>query len=274
MKAAQARSRAALKRHYDIEIALAARLRQAGKAERKDLYRSLYNQLFISVPDHPQLTMLTNHQQAERETARQLGIIRPFLTPSSVVLEVGAGACHLSAELAKHVQQVYAVDVSDEISGKATLPNNCHLILSDGASIPVDPGSIDIAYSNQLMEHLHPDDALEQLHHIYEALRPDGTYICITPNRLCGPHDVSRTFDEVPRGFHLREYDNRDLSALFRQVGFRRLRIMLSYERNVLPWSVPISPILGFERLLQAVPRRISLRAGLVLMAAKFIGIK
>jgi len=274
MKVAEARSRAALKRHYDIETALAAELRQAGKAERKDLYRSLYNQLFMSVPDHPQLTMLTNPQAAERETARQLGILRPFLTPSSIVLEVGAGACHLSVELAKHVQQVYAVDVSDEISGKATLPNNCHLILSDGTSIPVDPGSIDIAYSNQLMEHLHPDDALEQLHHIYDALRPSGMYICITPNRLCGPHDVSRTFDDVPRGFHLREYDNRDLSALFRQVGFRRLRIMLSYERNVLPWSVPISPILGFERLLQTVPRRILLRAGLVLMAAKFIGIK
>jgi SAM-dependent methyltransferase len=274
MKAAQARSRAELKRHYDIECALAAQLRQAGKAERKDLYRSLYNQLFVSVPDHPQLTMLTNPRAAKRETARQLGIIRPFLTPSSTVLEVGAGACHLSVELAKQVQQVYAVDVSDEISGKTKLPHNCRLILSDGTSIPVDPGSIDVAYSNQLMEHLHPDDALKQLYHIYDALRPGGMYICITPNRLCGPHDVSRTFDDTPRGFHLREYDNRDLAALFRQVGFQRSRAMLSYERIVLPWTVPISPILGFERLLQAVPRSILHRAGLMLIAVKFIGIK
>ena len=110
-----------------------------------------------------------------------------------------------ASELAKYVQRVYAIDVSDEISGKTKLPHNCNLILSDGTSIPVDPGSVDIAYSNQLMEHLHPDDAVEQLYHIHEALKPGGMYICITPNRLCGPHDISRSFDDTPRGFHLRE---------------------------------------------------------------------
>ena len=47
MKVVQARSRADLTRHYEIECALAAQLRKAGKAERKDLYRSLYNQLFF-----------------------------------------------------------------------------------------------------------------------------------------------------------------------------------------------------------------------------------
>jgi hypothetical protein len=99
MKVAQARSRAELKRHYDIECALAAQLRQAVKAERKDLYRSLYNQRFVSVSDHPQLTMLTNPQAPELETARQLGIIRPFLTPSSIVLEVGR--CNLAPRYQK-----------------------------------------------------------------------------------------------------------------------------------------------------------------------------
>jgi SAM-dependent methyltransferase len=274
MKVVQARSRADLRRHYDIECVLAAQLRQADKAERKDLYRSLYNQLFLSVPDHPQLAMPTDRQAVHRETVRQLGIIRPFLTPSSTVLEIGAGACHLSIELAKQVRQVYAIDVSDEITGEATLPHNCSLILSDGTSVPIDPSSIDVAYSNQLMEHLHPDDALEQLHHIHDALKPGGIYVCITPNRLCGPHDVSRTFDDTPRGFHLREYDNRDLTALFRQAGFRRARALISYERIVLPCTFPMAPVRGLEWLLQAMPRSILHRAGLVLMAVKFIGIK
>jgi hypothetical protein len=49
MKVAHACSRAKLKRHYDIECTLAAQLPQAGKAERKDLYQSLYNKRFVSV---------------------------------------------------------------------------------------------------------------------------------------------------------------------------------------------------------------------------------
>jgi predicted SAM-dependent methyltransferase len=51
------------------------------------------------------------------------------------------------------------------------------------------------------MEHLHPDDAFEQLKQIYTALTPGGLYICTTPNRLTGPHDVSKYFDETAAGF-------------------------------------------------------------------------
>ena len=39
MNVAQARSRAELKRHSDIECVFAAKIGQAGEAERKDLYR-------------------------------------------------------------------------------------------------------------------------------------------------------------------------------------------------------------------------------------------
>lgn len=56
------------------------------------------------------------------------------------------------------------------------------------------------------MEHLHPDDAYEQLQEIYNALIPGGIYICITPNRLSGPHDVSQYFDSIATGFHPKEY--------------------------------------------------------------------
>jgi hypothetical protein len=31
------------------------------------------------------------------------------------------------------------------------------------------------------MEHLHPEDAFEQLRNIIRALAPGGRYVCITP---------------------------------------------------------------------------------------------
>ena len=80
-----------------------------------------------------------------------------------------------------------------------------HVVLSDGVSVEVPAASVTLAYSNQLMEHLHPDDALVQLRNIVRALAPGGLYVR-HPNRLTGPHDISMYFDRVATGFHLKEY--------------------------------------------------------------------
>ena len=40
-----------------------------------------------------------------------------------------------------------------------------------------------------------PEDAVEQLRHLHAALAPGGVYLCITPSRLTGPHDISYLFD-------------------------------------------------------------------------------
>jgi SAM-dependent methyltransferase len=263
-----------IKRHYAVERALADRLRKASRSERLTLYSELYNELFASVPDHPQVRAHETPEATASETARQFGILSPFLTRDSIVLEIGAGGCHLSQQVARHVRQVYALDVSDEIATRIVLPANCKLVLSDGLTVSVPEGSVDVAYSNQLMEHLHPDDAVEQLHNVYRALKAGGAYICITPNALCGPHDVSRGFDREPTGFHLKEYDNRQLTVLFQQAGFRRVRAWLSYKRVVVPWTFPMGPVRAIERVLSLAPHRVRQVLGYPLSAIKFIGYK
>jgi hypothetical protein len=133
-----------------------------------------------------------------------------------------------------------------------------------------------------LMEHLHPDDAMEQLRSIADALRPGGRYICITPNRLTGPHDISAGFDDEARGFHLREYTYRELACAFRRAGFRRVRVVESMHGRALArlvtrlasvspraaraierWglhavTVPIAPYVIVERLAAAWPGDVS----------------
>src|SRR5688572_21898007 len=114
-------------------------------------------------------------------------LLSRFLTPGAVFLEVGAGDCRLTLEVARHVRKAYALDVSQEVNKGLRCPDNFEFVLSNGTNIPVPSGSVTVAYSYQLMEHVHPDDALEQLTNIYRALAPGGVYICITPNRLSGP---------------------------------------------------------------------------------------
>jgi hypothetical protein len=56
MKTDQSQER--LRRHYEVEKALADRLRRTeSREERAKLYESMYDTLFAAVPDHPRLTL-------------------------------------------------------------------------------------------------------------------------------------------------------------------------------------------------------------------------
>lgn len=218
--------------HYQVEKKLAEALRTATRTERRKLYSAAYDELFRRIPYHGQLQRKTSESERNQRIAVQVALLRRFLQPDTSFLEIGAGDCALSLAVARLIREVYALDVSALITQADQVPANFHLVLSDGLSIPVPHGSIDVAYSNQLMEHLHPEDALEQLANIYRALAPGGVYVCITPNRLSGPHDISRYFDTVACGFHLKEYTITELRALFRKVGFRKITHYARYRRT------------------------------------------
>lgn len=154
------------------------------------------------------------------------------------------------------MRKAVGVDVSTEVTSSDRGEGNFELILSDGTSIPVPPGSVDVAYSNQLMEHLHPEDARAQLVNLHRARKPGGVYVCVTPNCLTGPHDISRGFDVIATGFHLREYTNLELVDLFRGCGFERVTIYSSFRGHI--FRVPAGALLAFEGwLMRQPPRRL-----------------
>jgi len=241
-----------LREHYLVERELADRLRAASPEERKTLYSEVYDELFRRVPHHPQLLWKEDEAQARARVERQLRLLQRFLRPGETFLEIGAGDCSLSQVVATQARTVYAVEVSDEITRGLELPANLQIVISDGASIPVPPGSVNLAYSNSLMEHLHPDDAREQLANVFEALAPGGRYLCVTQDRLAGPHDVSRHFDRMATGFHLKEYTVGELAGLFSEVGFRRLRLYVGGRGRYL--GTRLAPVTATEAGLSALP--------------------
>jgi SAM-dependent methyltransferase len=241
-----------LRQHYEVERELADRLRHATREERRALYGAVYDELYQRVPHHPQLTRKSSPELTRAALRPQLRLLRRYLRAETVLLEVGPGDCSLSMAVAPLVRRVYGLDVSQKITEQLSLPSNFTLILSDGSSVPLPPDSVDVAYSNQLMEHLHPDDALEQLEGIWRALRPGGVYICITPSRLNGPHDVSQYFDSEATGFHLKEYTVGELSRLFRRVGFRKVQALLGRRGVFVPVSV--APVVAGEMALELLP--------------------
>lgn len=246
-----------IKQHYEIEKKLADKLRNSSKKERKELYTSVYDEFFRRVPNLPQIDRKKDPIYQELKITSQINILKHFLNEESTFLEVGAGDCSLAISVAELVRKVYAIDVSNEITANSIQPYNFQLIISDGSNIPVLQNSVDIVYSNQLMEHLHPDDALDQLKHIYDALKTHGLYICSTPNKLSGPHDISKHFDSVATGFHLKEYTKRELKTLFKSAGFSRVQIFFSAKKIIFPALLPIFPFIMLENILTRVPNLI-----------------
>jgi SAM-dependent methyltransferase len=252
-----------IQEHYEIEKELAGRLRSAPRQERRHLYSSLYDELYRRVPYHPQLTRKSSPERTRYMVGLQMKFLRPFLHHEKTFLEVGPGDCALSFEVSRFVKQVYAVDVSDEITKASAAPANFQLFLSDGCNVPVPPNSVQVAYSYNLMEHLHPDDAVDQLQHIYNALAPGGSYICITPNRITGPHDVSRYFDDLATGFHLKEYSTAELSDLFKKIGFSKVTTFVGARGNYV--GFPVFLISIFEKLLEKLRAAVRKITGMTL---------
>ena len=238
-----------LRRHYEVERRLAERLRHSSRDERTRLYPELYDELFRSVPDHPQLSWRAEPSIRAARVEKNLRTIERFLPAGGTYLEIGAGDCALAARVAARAGKVYALEVSEQIASGAGR-EAVELVITDGRSVPVESGSVHVAFSDQLMEHLHPDDAAEQLADIHRVLAPGGVYLCITPNRLSGPHDISRAFDQVASGFHLKEYTSRELASLMRGAGFTRVRSFVALRGRTL--TLPIAGALAVEAGLRA----------------------
>jgi SAM-dependent methyltransferase len=243
--------------HYTIEKQLADRLRAAPADQRTRVYGEVYDELFRRIPDHPQLSI--DPAERSRQVHAKLRFVSRFLNSGSCLMEIGAGDCAFSISAAPLIRRGIVVDVSKVIVSAAAEVSNLEVVISDGVSLPVEPGSVDVAYSDQLMEHLHPDDAWTQLVNVAKAVRPGGVYICITPNRVYGPHDVSRGFDEVATGLHLREYSGQEIRKMFLAAGFRKVDFYAGGRGHYIrePVRIALGAEAAFEHLPGFIRRRI-----------------
>lgn len=236
--------------HYLLERGLSDQLRVAPAALRGEVYSKVYAELFSALPDHPQNAAPLHVGRSGREAALLHGLVKS----TGAFLELGCGDASVCFALADRVATAYGLDVTDALVQRDRAPSNFTFLWTDGVTIPLPAGSVALAYSNQLMEHLHPDDAEAQLREVFRVLEPGGRYLCITPSCLTGPHDVSIFFDYEARGLHLREYDCRALRKLGLAAGFRRVDFHLLLRRKRIPLPYPLAALL--EWTLDRLPAR------------------
>lgn len=246
------RSPERLRHHFEVERELAARLRASTRAERTELFKTLYGELFERVPDHPRLTRRETPEDSRRGVEKQLRLLRPHLGPDVTLLEIAPGDCRLGHAAAGLCRKVIGVDISDQRASDDVSPENFELVVYDGYQLDLPAASVDVAFSYQFLEHLHPDDVDPHFETIHRLLKPGGIYVFDTPHRLSGPHDISRHFGDTLQCFHFQEWTYREMTRLLRRHGFDAAWI----HRRGREWRHPLFTglTLGAERLIGCLP--------------------
>ena len=239
--------------HYRTEARMRRRILTAAPAERSGLYARAYEAIIGRAETSPPEAQEAEAIRRRRQVAGQVKALSHYLKASSRVLEIGPGDGLLSMALCQRVAAVTAVDVRDGLSHVPDLPANLELVVSDVRAAPVEPRAYDLAITDQLLEHLHPEDVEGLLAGAWTALRPGGLLIVLTPNRLLGPHDISRFYDhDEPRGLHLHEFSFAELRTVLQLAGFVRVRPMMGGGRYWIRSSAAL--VGGVEATLEALP--------------------
>jgi SAM-dependent methyltransferase len=233
---------------FEKERELADMIRNASPADRpraySEAYRQLYELFFRDFP--PDATKERNRSYTT------LAFLVPFLGGADLAVEVGAGSCHLAKILAGRVRRVIAVDIG-LFAEKNNWPTNLVHQVFDGQRIDLPANTADIVISDNTLEHLHPDDALQQLREMTRILKPSGYIAVLTPNRANGPHDVSAGFSSRPEGLHLKEYGSMEIKEIMRAAGCTRARAYIGFGGKyfaVLPEAAAV-----IESIARFAPR-------------------
>jgi ubiquinone/menaquinone biosynthesis C-methylase UbiE len=115
--------------------------------------------------------------------------LAPFLTPSSTVLDLGCGIGRVARYVAPACAKLWAVDVSSRMlelaASRLSSETNIQYALCKDVCIPdVPSGTVDLAYSFLVLQHVEREDAFLLLEELRRVVRPTGTVVLTFPNLL------------------------------------------------------------------------------------------
>jgi SAM-dependent methyltransferase len=237
--------------HFDLERRLTRRLLESTPENRWSTFEACYNELYQELP------WLTE-TGSDGNAALWIPVLGP---PPQRIYEVGSGAGRLAAALADAGYDVEATDISPR---RGLRRDGVRLTWSISDGVNVDAFATrppyDLVISDQLVEHLHPDDLYVHLVSCRNILRDGGRYVLQTPHRFTGPHDVSRVFGlNQPIGMHLREYTSTELARVMDAAGYSDIQAVAKMFPATAPFATRsyLRFLQAYEKLLAAFPPRL-----------------
>ncbi len=246
--------------HWELEKQLTHDLLSTVPEQRWETFERCYSQLY------QEINWLNKLGSTSSET---LEMWRSVLgSPPQQIYEIGSGKGDLISYLARCGFDCKATEITRE-RGEKHVAGACPNLAwktSDGVHLHhFEPNqTYDVVISDQVIEHLHPEDLETHLKAVQQILVNEGRYIFRTPHRFTGPYDVSRVLElNEPQGMHLKEYTYQELTKALNQAGFdqvsyafvpSKLRSHLQPDQAVLFRRFYLQLLLGVERSLALIP--------------------
>lgn len=252
-----------LRHHLIVELSVTEELLASDPDRRAEVFAAGYARIYRE---------LWWFNAADDAAGANVPDIAPWVSalgpaPASIY-EVGSGQGALARALGAAGYDVVATDISPERGGDRAAEGTVRWAHTDGVHLDrhAEPGTFDAVISDQVVEHLHPDDFVAHLRGARALLRDGGVYAFRTPHGPSGPYDSSLAFGfPIPIATHLREYSFAERVEALREAGFRRVlavrpdgghRASAAYARYLV----------AAERALMRLPlglRRIVIKRGL-----------
>ena len=235
--------------HWELEKELTSELLQSKPEERWETFDRCYTRLYSELKWLNQFSDQANSISPQKRFREWLNTIG---SSPKIVYEIGSGKGDLISYLAQNGFKCKATEITRERGQKHLTDSYSNLSwgISDGVHLEKfeSPKTYDIIISNQVIEHIHPEDLKTHFEGAHCILKEGGKYVFSTPHCYTGPHDVSRVFGHnEPKGMHLKEYLYSELSEVTNRAGFSRIYCAFT------PKSIHTLLIsLGFEKLVKA----------------------
>lgn len=254
---------AMIREHWRIERRGTVAILASDSASRARVAAQAYTAVFGQCP------WLNQADGGNRVPDLEFSPFAVLLRGAARVYEVGSGKGELITWLARHGFQCVGTEITPE-RGAVHVSDTPGLEwhATDGVDLTryETPGSYDAVLSNQVLEHLHPDDVATHFASAAALLKPGGRYVLATPHPLSGPADLSVVFGlDHPVCFHLKEYFYGELVPMLRRAGFARIRAVYSTPRPLKRYAnvtvasgLYLAALRGAERALACLPLRVA----------------
>jgi len=208
--------------------------------------------------------------------------LRPELEGRSI-LDVGCGSGAFLFSCTRNIEHRELMGLDVFAKDLAVAEKNLKFKRSDVVNFELDR-PFDVAVTDNVYEHIAPQDVDQHLQSIRAALNPGGNVIILTPHRAFGPWDVTRIIDNSntgwteARGTHINEVSYGELVTKLRSNGFDDVRtippkVRLGYRSN--PARVGVDRFCraerrpGLMRRLQSMDKRYRYPAFEILVIAR-----
>jgi SAM-dependent methyltransferase len=257
-------------RMFQFEKNARQRLLSTTRDNRKQVFEEVYGSFYEQFGED---VASESEEKLSHKLKWQSLLFSPLVSAGAKVLELGCGKAALLKKLAK--SGITCVGIDAHVRDPSENTDNLCFIQGDIVDLDVGIDTrFDLIYSDQVIEHLHPEDVSLHFQNVKKLLKENGRYAFSLPSSLIGPGDVSAHFGcKTAEGLHLKEWRYNELWPVLKNAGYTNVKSLLINPRLTGGMHIytPIQFKILLENFFSTLPKFIRKAAGKVFMLSIYL---